>query len=294
MKTNKKALTFIGGATLVLSSMFSACSNKPAVDSEGNPIPTTSDSLRVALANQDSLLILMNEISEGMAQIRSVEKIISVSDVNSESPSRREQLRSDVISIRQALEERRARLEELEKKLQSSSYNNSLLKKSVETLKAQIAEQEATIGSLREDLAKANIKIEELSTSVDSLNTTVAEVSDQRDKAEQQNVNLVNEMNTVHYLIGTSKELKSIGVLKGGGFLRSAKLNTAEFDVSRFTAADRRNLVTIPLYTNKAKVLTAQPADSYTITEENGEKVLTINNPNKFWGASSFLVVQID
>lgn len=294
MKTNKKLLGFIGAAAIVCSGIFTSCENKQAVDSDGNPIPTTSDSLRVALANQDSLLILMNEISEGMAQIRSVEQIIAVTDVNAESPSRRDQLKTDITSIRQALEERRLRLEELEKKLKNSSYNNSLLKKSVETLKAQIAEQEATIGSLREDLAKANIKIDELTSSVDSLNTTVANVSDQRDKAEQQNANLVNEMNTVHYLIGTSKELKKIGVLKNGGFLRSAKINTAEFDASRFTAADRRNIKTIPLYSKKAKVLTAQPADSYTITDESGEKVLTITNPAKFWNASSFLVVQID
>lgn len=294
MISYKKLTLFIGAAAIACSGIITSCENKPKVDSEGNPIPTTSDSLRVALANQDSLLILMNEISEGMNQIRSVEKIISVSGVNGESPSRREQLKTDIVSIRQALEERRARLEELEKKLQSSSYNNSLLKKSIETLKTQITEQETTIASLRTDLSKANIKIDELTTSVDSLNTTVAEVSDQRDKAEQQNVNLVNEINTVHFLVGTSKELKEIGVLKGGGFLRSAKLNTASFDVSKFTSADRRTLSAIPLYSKKAKVLTPQPADSYTITEENGEKVLTVTNPAKFWDTSNYLVVQID
>ena len=105
MKANKKnALLFGASVAVALSGMFSSCdNNKRAVDSDGNPVPTTSDSLKVALANQDSLLILMNEISESMSQIRSVEKIVSVSNMNSESVSRREQLKSDIISIRQTL-----------------------------------------------------------------------------------------------------------------------------------------------------------------------------------------------
>lgn len=296
MKANKKnALLFGASVAVALSGMFSSCdNNKRAVDSDGNPVPTTSDSLKVALANQDSLLILMNEISESMSQIRSVEKIVSVSNMNSESVSRREQLKSDIISIRQTLEERRAKLEELEKKFKNSSYNNSLLNKSIESLKAQIAQQEEQIATLRDELAKANIVIGELKTSVDSLNTTVSTVSEERDKAQLENANLVNEMNTVHYLVGTSKELKATGVLKNGGFLRKAKLNTAEFDMSRFTTADKRNLKTIPLYSKKAKVLTSQPADSYSITDEGGEKVLNITNPTKFWNASDYLVIQID
>lgn len=294
MKSFKKNFLMLGVAAVTLTGAFSGCNNKQAVDSDGNPIPTTSDSLKVALANQDSLLILMNEISENMSQIRSVEKIISVSDMNSESASRREQLKSDIISIRKTLEERRTQLEELEKKLQNSTYNNGLLKKSVESLKAQITQQEEMIASLRNDLAKANIVIEELKTSVDSLNTTVSDVSEQRDKAQQENANLINEMNTVHYIVGTSKELKTAGVLKNGGFLRSAKLNTAGFDVTLFTAADKRKLNTIPLYSKKAKVLTSQPKDSYTITDENGEKILNITDASRFWNASDYLVVQID
>ena len=53
----------------------------------------TDDSLRVALANQDSLLVLLNDITDGMNQIKDLEKILTnTSDLTSESQSRKDQI----------------------------------------------------------------------------------------------------------------------------------------------------------------------------------------------------------
>lgn len=40
--------------------------------------------------------------------------------------------------------------------------------------------------------------------------------------------------------------------------------------------------------------MTSQPKDSYTIVDENGQKVVKITNPEKFWQLSNFLVIEVD
>lgn len=256
---------------------------------------TTRDSLQMALANQDSLLVLMNDISEDMMQIKSMENLLATtSNLGGETVSRRDQIRNDMKSIQQALQDRRNRLDELEAKLKNSNGSNALLQKSIASLKQQIAMQEQTIEGLREELAKANIVIGNLTDRVDSLSSKVTVAEEEIRQKEQVNNDLTNEMNTVYYAVGTGKELKAAGLMKDGGFLRSDKINPAQFDAKLFIRGDKRTLQTIPLYSTKAKVMTSQPQSSYKIEDVNGQKVLTILNPTQFWNQSPYLVVKTD
>ncbi|MBQ9076320.1 MAG: hypothetical protein IJY31_00535 [Muribaculaceae bacterium] len=252
------------------------------------------DSLKVALANQDSLFSLLNDITEGVNQIKDLEKILSsTNDLGAESVSKKEQIRNDMVAIQKALQERRERLAELESKLARSASYNSTLKRTVENLKAEIANQEITITTLRSDLAAANIRIEELDTRVDSLNTTVAAVTQEKELAQEESVNLANELNTCYYVIGTKSELKDNNIIETG-FLRKTKIMRGDFEQSYFTTADKRQLTTIALHSEKAKVLTNQPESSYEIVESNGMKVLKITDTDKFWSLSNYLVIQVD
>ena len=296
MKRNFLSVISLGAiAALVGTSVtLSSCDSKKTGADTGANVLTTSDSLQIALANQDSLLVLMNDISEGMMQIKSIENILNTPGVNGEAKSRRQQLVNDMQAIESALSERRQRLEELEKKLNASNSNNAVLQRSIATLKEQLATQETTINGLRDDLAKANIQIGQLTQSVDSLSNTVTAVTVAKEAVEQANTNLTNEMNTVYYAIGSDKELKEAGVLKNGGFLRGAKINPSDFSSTTFNKADRRTFKTIPLHSKKAKVMTQQPNDSYIIEDDGTQKVLTITNPERFWNQSPYLVIRID
>lgn len=252
------------------------------------------DSLKVALANQDSLFSLLNDITEGMNQIKDMEKILSsTSDLGAESQSKKEQIRNDMVAIQKALQDRRERLAELETKLSKQYTYNSTLKRTIDNLKAEIATQETTILTLRNDLASANIKIEELNMSVDSLNTTVANVTHEKELAQEESINLANELNTCYYAIGTKDELKKNKIIETG-FLRKTKIMSGDYEQSYFTTADKRQLTTIALHSGKAKVLTNQPAGSYEIVDNNGVKVLRITNADKFWSLSNYLVIQVD
>lgn len=286
---------------LACAAILTGCNADRLHDAEAQNAQLKGD-LAETLATQDSLLVLVNDISEGMSQIKDLEKIISTpGSLNGESASRKEQIRNDMIAIQQSLQERRQRLAELEKKLEGMSGENSTLKRTISNLKAQIADQQTEIATLTNQLASANIKIEELTTTVTDLNTKVdtlksdvAAESAARAAAEAAAVQSENELNTCYYAIGSNKELKDRGIIESG-FLRKTKIMRGDFDMAYFTAADKRTLKEIPTHSNKAQVMTSQPKESYIITEgAGGQKVIRITDPAKFWQLSNFLVIKVD
>lgn len=293
-----KTIVKLSAALLLLS--FTACNGGKLKEAEEQNSRLRGD-LAETLATQDSLLILVNDISDGMNQIKEIEKIIAVPGaLNGENESRRQQLRADMIAIQQALQARRERLAQLEKKLSGMQSENSTLQKTIKNLKAQIAEQQTGMATLTEQLAAANIRIEELDNTVTTLNQAVdtlsmglANETSKREEAENRATQNENRLNMCYYAIGSKDNLKKAKILESG-FLRSTKIMKGDYDDSYFTLGDKRTLSEIPLHSNKAKVLTDQPATSYEIVDQNGQKVLRITNPDLFWKKSDYLVVQVD
>ena len=64
----------IGTFAVALASgaLMTSCGSGADTESATQQGMTTRDSLEIALANQDSLLVLMNDISEDMMQIKSM------------------------------------------------------------------------------------------------------------------------------------------------------------------------------------------------------------------------------
>lgn len=275
-------------------SLLASCSKEKATpqDTDPNAVAAASrEELEQAVNDRDQLLSLMNEIQTGLNDIKNLENIVSVN--GAETPDKREQIKRDIAAIQQALVDRQAKLEALEQKLSSSNLYSKNLKNTIETLKAQIENQNQEIARLNDELANARAHIASLDNKVDSLNTTVSNVSSERDAAQKQSMDLGNELNTCYYAIGSTKELKDHKILEGG-FLRKTKLMKGDFDQSFFTRADKRTLTTLQLHSKKAEVMSNQPKGSYTITDQNGQQVLTITNPEKFWSLTNYLVIKID
>lgn len=290
----------IASIALLAAAVLTGCNGDRLREAEAQNSQLKGD-LAETLATQDSLLVLVNDISDGMAQIKDLEKIIGAPGVlGGETTSRKEQIRNDMIAIQQALQERRERLADLEARLAKSGGENSTLKRTISNLKAQIAEQTTEIGTLTNQLAAANIKIEELSSTVTSLNTAVDSLStdvatERQLKAEAQEaaVKATDELNACYYAVGNSKELKERDILSSG-FLRKTKVMKGDFDMNYFQTADKRTLTEIPTHSRKAEVMTSQPKYSYEIIEQGGQKIVRITNPAKFWQVSNFLVIKVD
>ncbi|MBE6309743.1 MAG: hypothetical protein E7080_01650 [Bacteroidales bacterium] len=251
-----------------------------------------TDSLNTVISEKDSLLSLLNEINIGMTQIKEIEKLMS-SNLDKETPSRKEELKNDMLLIKQAMQERRERLEALEAKLKKSANYNAEMKKTIESLRTQIETQEATIAQLQEELYKANVKIEDLNVRVDSLNVENEKVNQEKKNALDEAEQLANKLNTCYYVVGSKSELKENKIIETG-FLKKTKILEGDFERSYFTKADKRTLSVVKLYSNKAKVLSKHPEGSYSIVDNGGAKELVINDASRFWELTNFLIVQVD
>ena len=272
-----------------------ACNGSKNESSEGNPqMVELNDSLQTVLAEKDSLLAFMTEISEGMLQIRDMEKILSTGNLTNETADKKAEVRDNMVAIQQALEARRKKLEALEARLKKSSAYSASLEKTIDSLKAQIESQETEIAGLQVELRNANIQIEGLNGRVDSLSRLSAAERSEKELAQNEATRLANELNACYYAIGSKKELKENKIIEGG-FLRKTKIMESDYEKSYFTKADKRSLQTIPLRSKKAKVLSKHPAGSYTIdADAEGMKTLKISDGTRFWEMSNFLIVQID
>ena len=254
------------------------------------------DSINTANAEKDSLVQLMGDIADGMAQIKEIQDIVSVNDLNGETPDRKKQLRDDIVLIQQSLNKHKQRLTDLEKRLKQSTNYNESMQKSIATLKAQLEDQQKTINSLTDQLAAAHIQIKNLNQSVDSLNTVNKAVVKEKEAAQEESKHLTNEVNNLnacYYVVGSKKELKENKIIETG-FLRKTKILQGDYEMSYFTKADRRTLNEIPLHSNKAELMTSHPKDSYQIVDHGNVKTLLITNPSRFWEKSNFLVVKVD
>lgn len=293
----KKSLFRLVAIAVSCVVFFSACDKTPAgsgVDQQAEN-QSLRDSIRTTLAYQDSLFALINEISDGMNQIKYLEKVASTGvAATGETMSQKEQMKADIQSIQEELKQRREKLATLESKLAKSNNLNQTLQKTIENLKKEIEEQEKTITTLRAELDQANRQIARLDNKVDSLNTTVTTVRREKANVEEEKEAIAKEMNTCYYVIGTSKELKNHKIIEGG-FLRKTKIMQGDFDQSYFTTSDKRRLHTINLHSKKVKIMTNHPESSYEISENaDGTKILNITNPGQFWNRSNYLVIQVD
>lgn len=285
----KKLLSVMAIGVLILSS----CNQDKLKQAEDRNV-VLGDSLQTALAYQDSLFSLVNEISNNVNQIKDIEKILtSSSDLGAESQSKKEQLKNDIIAIQRELQSRRERLAELEAKLAKQQRVSKTMRETINNLKNQISENESMINSLKQSLAEANIRIDELNKDIDSLNIEVANVTQEKEIAQEETVNLVNELNVCYYAIGTKGELKDAKIIETG-FLKKTKIMKGDFEQGYFTISDKRTLTSIPTHSKKVKVLTNQPVSSYEIVEDNGTKIINVLDPDKFWSLSNYLVIQVD
>ncbi len=293
---NPRFKLMVLGCGLLATTMLSCSDNEGKARAEHDRAlqEATREQLEQAVTEREELIELLMEVSAGMDDIKGVEDIVAING-SGETVNNRGKIRADIAAIKQALEERKQKLAELEGRLKNSKINNSKLLATIESLKSQLESQSAEIDQLTSKLAAANVRIGQLGQTVDSLTTRVDTVTSQRDEAQAEAQRQAQLANAVYYCIGSKKELKEHNIVEGGGFLRKSKVLQGDFDHTFFTQADKRSLTTIPLHSSKAKIVgNNHPKGSYEIIDHQGQKVLRITNPAKFWSISDKLVIQID
>lgn len=242
------------------------------------------------------LMAMINQVEENFAQIKEAEKYLTIEskskgEMSSDTKSR---ITDDFQMINEILKKNKADIETLNKKLKSSGGQSAQLKQTVERLTAELEQRSAAISELRDALSARDAQIASLTGEVEKLNTNVEDLStknvEQSNKIKEQE----KALNTGYYIFGTSKELKEAKVVTGG-FISSPKILKESIDKSIFIKIDIRDVKEIPVYAKKAKVLSDQPKDSYTIAKDaNSQVVIKINDYKRFWSLGQFLIIQVD
>lgn len=239
-----------------------------------------------------------NSIQRNLDSIKALENIINVNTAGGEvKGSAKDQINEDIKTIYELLVKNKKMVASLQAKLKKSDTRVAELEKMVAFLNAQVEEKNAQIENLRAELEKMHIKVEKLNVRVEELETTTASQAAEIQRQKEELDNKTTALNTAWYAIGTKKELLENNVInKEGGFLGigSNKTLKEDFNKDYFTKTDIRKLEFIPLMAKKAKVITKHPTTSYYISGKKRADTLFIKNPQEFWSASKYLVIEVE
>ncbi|MEQ8324439.1 MAG: hypothetical protein RIC15_06935 [Vicingaceae bacterium] len=186
-------------------------------------------------------------------------------------------------SNKERINDLNARLADTRNKLGKSNKENERLIKlldqyqlMINSLEQKIEGKDKEIYNLKEKLAKMDISLDSLKSEVQSKHA---------------------EMNTVYFAFGTKKELLYHKVIdKSGGFIGIGKTFQLkdDFDKSYFTQSNAEELKEIELFVKDAKLLSQHRKDSYHFEGEDAIDKLVIDDPNAFWEASKYLVIEVN
>ena len=283
----KKIAYYVIAATIIV--MATSCNGGSASMKE------QLDSLQTAYeqrtADYNELNEFLGVIATGMDSLALQEgKILSPG----ESPAlSRDQIKKNLEAYKQTLDNQRLQITALEKKLQTNQKYSTHLRSIITTMKQQLAQKDEEIANLRKLVDDKNVDINRLKENVNTL----------QQRTEMQAGLIVSQQETIlaqdakiktaYLKIATKKELKEQGLLTKK-FLGKTKVDFSNLDKSLFKAIDKAETSKIEIPAKEAKLMTPQPADSYRIDKVHTSNVLTIINPERFWGVSDFVIIQID
>ena len=282
----KKIAYYVIAATIIV--MATSCGGSTSSKEQ-------LDSLQTALEQRNADYNELNEflgvIATGLDSIALQEGQILTPG---ESPAlSRDQIKKNLDAYKQTLDSQRQRIAELEKKLKNSNANSAQMKTILASLKQQLAQKDEEIAVLRKQVDDQSVDISNLKQNVENLQQRnemqAGLIVSQQETIISQDASL----HTAYIKIGTKKELKEAGLLTGG-FLKKTKVDFTKIDKSLFKAVDIREVEKIDIPARKAELMTPQPKDSYRIDKVNNNNVLSIINPEKFWGVSDFVIIQIN
>jgi len=270
--------------------MFAACSEKK---SEVAPDRTSvvRDSMQNIITQKDNeineLMGTLNEIDEGFSLINATQEKIMLAK-QGEGVNKAQRIRENMATLQQALQKNKELVEKLRKQLNSSTLKSEQLNRTIENLTKQIEEKGREMQSLREELDKKDIHISELDEKVANLNTDVVTLQQENTQKKEVIDKQDKELHQAWFVFGTKKELKEQHIIEGSKVLQS------NFNKNYFTKIDIRQKKEIQLYSKSAKLLTAHPASSYSLVQdETKQYTLKINNPEAFWSTSKYLVILV-
>jgi chromosome segregation ATPase len=233
------------------------------------------------------MVATLNDIEEGFRAINEAERRVTVAR-EGKSVISTERIRENMQFIAETMKQNRELINKLRNQLRQSSVKGDQLRRTLDNLTLQMEEKNSQIQQLRASLEAKDVEIGELTEQVQDLTTSVTHLEEETAQKTQTISSQEKQLNTAWFVYGTKSELKKQHIIENGKVLQS------NFNRDYFTKIDIRVDNEIRLYSRSAKLLTAHPSSSYTLTQDaNKQYILRITNPQLFWATSKYLVVLV-
>jgi len=272
------------------ATIFTACTDDGKKRQE-TLLAQQRDSLNKIIAQKDNeiddMMSTLNDIEEGFREINEAQGRVTLAK-NGEGAGAEARIKENMQFIQTTMKQNRELINKLRQQARESSVNGEQLKRAIENLTTQLEQKDLELRQLRAELEAKNIHIAQQEEAIASLNDNVNQLRDEGEKKDNTISKQDKQIHEAWFVFGTKKELKEQNILTDGKVLEQ------NFNKNYFTKIDIRVEKEIKLYSRDAKVLTAHPQSSYTLTRDaNKQYVLRIVNPEQFWSTSKYLVVLV-
>jgi hypothetical protein len=260
-----------------------------------------NENLNGIIAHRDSvindLVKTFNEIEEDMNVVREKENLLAISADDPEFTNDvRERILSEIREMNRLLEENRAKVNDLNKRLKQSGIEISALKDKMASLEASIAQRDSSIQVLKMELVNRDFHLAELNTVIDSLDMEVVAKSETIQEKEDVISLQEAELDKAFLASGNLKELEEKGIVtKEGGFLGLGKNKVVPADIldSYFNQISISETDRIAVNAKKAELISDHPEGSYQVVSNDSiVEYIQITQPEKFWKKSRYAVVE--
>jgi len=227
---------------------------------------------------------MMTQISAALAHVRIPKGRVKASGESAIGASR-DSVVQEIGYVTARVNEAEHKLKESEEHIASLTTLSDSLR---QTLEATVASYDSVISDEKATLAAMTVRI-------DSLTTANGALTDTTNMLKKQN-------NTVYYIVGTRDDLIRRGILREEGGSRFpfifAKVGSTlvpgrALDPKDFTAINKREVMEIPLSSGTYRIASLQDVEGLAapVPDNRVSGSLRIENPDKFWASSRFLIL---
>ena len=230
---------------------------------------------------------IVQEVDSSFEAIRESQNLLSMVPAGSEgSQNIKNRVQENISMISNLLADNNAKIAELEEKFNESDLKNTKLQKTINRLKKDLKNKNAEITKLYKDLEAKNFKIDSLLVENQLVGQRAAELAALSEAQLAQLTAQDAALHTAYFFMGTRKELKANDI--------NVKDKDSGYRTSLFTPIDIRTFDRLATDSKSAKILTKHPEGSYELVRDAEKKyTLIIKNPENFWNASKYLIIQI-
>ena len=229
---------------------------------------------------------IVQEVDSSFEAIRESQNMLSMVSYEEGKQGVKQRVQENIYMISNLLAENNAKIAELEERLNESDLKNTKFQQTINRLKRDLKNKNAEIAKLYKDLESKNFKIDSLLVENQIVGQRAAELT-ALSEAQLAQLNAQDAaLHTAYFFMGTRKELKANNI--------NVKDKDSGYRTSLFTPIDVRTFDRLATDSKSAKILTKHPEGSYELVRDAEKKyTLIIKNPENFWNASKYLIIQI-